>query len=498
MPIRVNNHYNNRNAQHEPLKEKDIEIKQDCIITNYDTRDENYVPNGSSDMTISVQDGNIEYKRGQSSANANDVEMNVNKYSIFTIIASADSSDENGKELTLSDIENIKKLCNSDGTLKNDKEVNDTYLKSILKKLKALGLSLKFRFDIHNGVTTIKIGDKELLRIDFVMEHEKPAKATKPSQADSSRNTTNTTITPKADETTIKNELCKLAGKKKPEDLTLSDLQKIREKSGTELNKMGLRIAIDSDAGIVNVYGQESKPIVHFEFTVKKQETLKEIKNMTPMEKLYSAVPKKYEELIKNAATKAEVSEDFIRHLIFTEGDSKTKEAKLTAYYDKNGILTIGFGHTNLTDNAKNGNGFKKGETISLERAFEFLVADIKEHKKYAKDYIGVKFEKLEPSVQEGLIDRSFQAGQGGFLGETIKANIRDNHTTAIVARNLWVPSDIRRSAMRFLMVVNGMTKEEQISAKKRFENLGHYKEVVDYFYGKEKQNFINAYNALG
>ena len=216
------------------------------------------------------------------------------------------------------------------------------------------------------------------------------------------------------------------------------------------------------------------------------------------MEKLYSVIPKKYEKHIKDAAIKAGVSEDFIRHLIFTEGDAKTKEAILLPYYCKNGVLTVGFGHTNLTDNAQKGNKVTEGEAITLEQAFDYLVADIKEHKKYVESFIGEKFKTLDSSVQEGLIDHSFQAGQKEFLGANIKANIEQGITTAVVARNLWTDTDIRRSAMRFLMAAKSMSKEDQIDAKKRFENLGHYNEVINYFYGQEKRNFINAYNSLG
>ena len=219
------------------------------------------------------------------------------------------------------------------------------------------------------------------------------------------------------------------------------------------------------------------------------------------MEELYNSIPKEYDTYIKKAAKEAGVTENFIRHLIFSEGDNKTKKAKLTPYYCKNGVLTVGFGHTNLTDNSKgkNGNKVVKGKSITLQEAFDYLVADIKEHRRYAKHYIGEeKFDKLDAAVQEGLIDRSFQAGQGGFQGVTIKANIQKNVITAVVARNLWVSSDIRRSAMRFLMVISGMKKEEQCSAKQRFENLGYYTKVINFFKEPEKTRFINAYNSFG
>jgi len=218
-----------------------------------------------------------------------------------------------------------------------------------------------------------------------------------------------------------------------------------------------------------------------------------------PFEKLYSNIPQEYEPYIKQAAKDADVSENFIRHLISVEG--KKSKAQLTAYKDSNGVWTIGFGHTNLTDNATKGsNGFveKDTTTITIEKAFEFLVADILEHKKYCKSYLGEDFNKAPKTVQEGLIDRSFQAGQGRFKNATLKANLSEGYYAASVARDLWVGSDPRRSGLRFLAIAKGLSKEDQTSAKNRFINLGHYATVTAKLIGKEKADFIEAFNALG
>ena len=477
--ITFNNHRNNRDSKNQKSMFLNID---NCKITNYNP--DKKTPQEAGDLTLSIVDGKKNYKRGNSLFNNSDVELNETKYSIFERLAIQDGK---SNDLTEEDISLAKRNFRKGCTLWQLGVINIDY-------------------NPNDGKAVINIKGDEVLYIDFETkkEHEERVSKNKKTEQVSSKQTSQSQVIP--DKTAIENELCKLAGKKKIDELNLADLQKIRANSIGNLTKLGVeKIAIDSDSGIANVYVKNSKdPFIHFEFkhvAKTKTATTAGIKKLTPMEELYNSIPKEYDTYIKKAAKEAGVTENFIRHLIFSEGDNKTKKAKLTPYYCKNGVLTVGFGHTNLTDNSKgkNGNKVVKGKSITLQEAFDYLVADIKEHRRYAKHYIGEeKFDKLDAAVQEGLIDRSFQAGQGGFRGATIKANIQKNVITAVVARNLWVSSDIRRSAMRFLMVISGMKKEEQCSAKQRFENLGYYTKVINFFKEPEKTRFINAYNSFG
>ena len=80
----------------------------------------------------------------------------------------------------------------------------------------------------------------------------------------------------------------------------------------------------------------------------------------------------------------AELTTDLIEHIENLEGK------KLEAYYDVNGVLTIGYGHTNATGTFK----FKEGDKITEEKALAVLLADLNEAEKYVGNYL--KQNKLE------------------------------------------------------------------------------------------------------
>lgn len=127
--------------------EADINIKGKCKITDYDTRKK--LPDGK-DLTVDVDGENLSIMNGtELKQDSQTVEMNANKYSIFTAIAGMDGDNSN---LTEKDIAKAKKSF---------KNKNDSW-----NTLFNLGVT-QIRYDSHAGVATIVIGEKELLRIDF-------------------------------------------------------------------------------------------------------------------------------------------------------------------------------------------------------------------------------------------------------------------------------------------------------------------------------------------
>ena len=73
-----------------------------------------------------------------------------------------------------------------------------------------------------------------------------------------------------------------------------------------------------------------------------------------------------------------ELTEDLIEHIEDLEGK------KLTAYRDVNGVLTIGYGHTNAAGSFK----FKKGDTITEEQALEILQEDLNEAESFVEQML--------------------------------------------------------------------------------------------------------------
>ena len=315
-------------------------------------------------------------------------------------------------------------------------------------------------------------------------------------------------------------------------ELTFSDLDVARH-SGLQklkdiLKNLQLELignpAIDPDKGIfrLNFKNQNGKgETIRIDFeTEQEKSSIEEFETRTPkasannsnaakdltkpatnskveasgMNKFYSSIPASYDKYIKKAAKDAGVSEDFIRHLITCEG--KASKAVLTAYKCRNGIWTIGFGHTNATGV----NPFEKSEktTITLEQAFQYLVDDIKVHRADCKAWLKGNFNNAPQYIQEGIIDRSFQAGQRGFRDATLEANLGDKDCyPAFIARCLWVNNDPRRSALRFLLAANGLNDDMQGSAKRRFTSLGHEGEVLGKLIGAEKKYFVQEFNNL-
>lgn len=184
-------------------------------------------------------------------------------------------------------------------------------------------------------------------------------------------------------------------------------------------------------------------------------------------------IPKEYAEHIKKAAEKADVSENLVKLIIMTEGRSKGGKytADLTPYKCKSGVLTIGFGHTNTTETFK----VEEETEITLEKAFEILVEDIKEHKKCVINSVGKdNYEKLlntgRESLAEALIDWSFNAGSKRLrTSKNVKLNIEKKWYFGLATTSLWNESDPRRSIMRMLYAVDYMKPEDKQTIRERF-----------------------------
>lgn len=127
--------------------ESEINIKGKCKITDYDTRTKS--PDGK-DLTINIDGENTSIMNGtELQQDSQTVEMNANKYSVFTALAAMDGD---GSTLTQKDIANAKKNFNS----KN----------AAWSVLENLGVT-QIKYDSRAGVATIVIGENEILRIDF-------------------------------------------------------------------------------------------------------------------------------------------------------------------------------------------------------------------------------------------------------------------------------------------------------------------------------------------
>lgn len=124
-----------------------INIKGKCTISDYDPRnnspEDNNLTVKANGKKSSIMTGTEQQQDSQT------VNLDANKYSIFTAIASADG---NKDTLTQEDLARAKEAYN------NKDELWD--------ELSEHGVT-EIKYDSHAGVATIVIGDKEILRIDF-------------------------------------------------------------------------------------------------------------------------------------------------------------------------------------------------------------------------------------------------------------------------------------------------------------------------------------------
>jgi len=210
-------------------------------------------------------------------------------------------------------------------------------------------------------------------------------------------------------------------------------------------------------------------------------------------------IPQNYDPYIRKVARNTGLSEYFIRHLLSTE--SFIPKAKNIG----DGVLTIGFGHTNHADHNTN---FKKDDPITLEKAFEWFEQDIKDSESYARKYFTptegeyrgkFRYDDFSQSFKEALIDIAYNRGTKVMASDSIynslRANFRDgadNMPAAAVRTRQETFRDKnfegglrKRNVYRFLVAIRSLSGEYRLAAMRRFDrdeydNNGNF--VKSYF----------------
>lgn len=184
-------------------------------------------------------------------------------------------------------------------------------------------------------------------------------------------------------------------------------------------------------------------------------------------------IPKGYEEDISRVAKEADVSEDFVKLLFLTEGDSK-KEFKpvLKAYEDSVGVLTIGLGHTNSTGTFD----VKLDTEISREEAFNILIADINKQKKALFEAIGKEnYEKIKnnrETLAYALLDWSFNAGTKRLKeSSNVKKNLEKSNYFGLATTSIFNEDDARRSFYRMAFAISYMDDNNRQRVMNEFLN---------------------------
>ena len=160
----------NINNQSE-LKRKNISIKCDCKITNYDTKTNDGKAKGL--ITINLVNGQETIKRGQGdklSGNLGTADFKKDVYSVFTAIAALDG---NESDLSMNDILKIDTI-----------DKNEYGINSIIK-------------DFKLGVAKIVLKSSRVLQIDFVTPEE--AKSVSNTTQSQEAGTTNSSSNQKSD-----------------------------------------------------------------------------------------------------------------------------------------------------------------------------------------------------------------------------------------------------------------------------------------------------------
>ena len=197
-------------------------------------------------------------------------------------------------------------------------------------------------------------------------------------------------------------------------------------------------------------------------------------------------------ELVKDSRDMIIKSKNHLLGLIkYYEGDpANYYEAKLETYNDKYNKKTKGFGCTNKLVSIK-----------TQEQAYQQLEKDLTNAAEYAKNKINNRlgkgtFEKLPLSIQEGLIDLSFNKGPDKVVRQEILNGIKNKDYSAIVANLAYThsgekkngteedPGLYRRSLSRAILSARDLTGKEKSEADKEIDKL--YKKAKTCF---EKKN---------
>ena len=185
-------------------------------------------------------------------------------------------------------------------------------------------------------------------------------------------------------------------------------------------------------------------------------------------------------ELIKDPQSMIKKSQEHLLGLIkYYEGDSDNCwEGKTGVYNDKYGKKTKGFGCTKKLVSIK-----------TQEQAYEQLKKDLKDAREFAKNKINNRvgkgtFEKLPLSIQEGIIDLSFNKGPDKVVKPDLLNAIKTNDYSAIVGNLYYVfsgeqkngteedPGLYRRSLSRAILASRDLTGKEKTEADKEIDKL--------------------------
>lgn len=197
---------------------------------------------------------------------------------------------------------------------------------------------------------------------------------------------------------------------------------------------------------------------------------------------------------IAEIAEETGYSEYFIKHIMSMEKfEPKVRDTKDTT-------VTGGFGHTALKDKT-----LKKGQTVSANQAFEWLVEDIKFFEKQVKsmklapdksETIGDYFDELPLSVREAIIDLAFNRGPSKLESaeefRSLRANIKagEENLPATVVRlcqdfskysvkerekHRFTAGLMWRNTYRFLLGIRDLNDDYRACARRRFEKYDDY-----------------------
>ena len=447
MDIKFTDKYNNRNSNTAP---KSIDIQSNCVITNYNPKERKHSQSG--DLTITLSGNNFSVKTGNNTSNNKVADLNKTKFSIFTALCAADG---NGSNLTELDLKKAKSLFCTD--------------KNILKDL---GVT-EFRYDEQAGVAALKMKNDEYLRIDLETKAEKGTNTDKKAEQKTE---------PKAE---TKPQQVQPQVKKPSKPLVVKTPKALQKPAPYPLplfNWSDFTLPAFTPQQNTKTKCRDTRYSVP-ETPIDKatgEKYLQEANNPTQFENL----PKSYDPYIKKIAKNTGHSEYLIRHLLSTE--SFIEKAKDIG----DGVLTIGFGHTNTADH---NNNFKRGDTITLAKAFEWFEQDIKDQEDYARKYFTpttgeyrgkFRYDDFPQSFKEALVDIAFNRGNKVMASQTIydslRANFRDgtdNMPAAAVRTRQEVFKDPKfeaglrkRNTYRFLLAIRSLSGEYKLAAMRRFD----------------------------
>ena len=185
---------------------------------------------------------------------------------------------------------------------------------------------------------------------------------------------------------------------------------------------------------------------------------------------------------LNDVAEAVGVSRDFITNFI-----ENIETLHLKAYNDKvnGGTWTIGYGHTGKV----RGKDITKNTTITKKEALELLAVDLLNAKIEALAYFGNDFLKAPQSVQDGIVDNTFNKGIEGFTKNSSSPTykVKDDlkrKDYASAAAHLVYKTDNRGLKKRVLYRVIYATKNLSPADRKKSLNINsvYYKKVLKEF----------------